>query len=315
MRENLKHSYTPDDPGLEACLLAGCRAFDAGCRFAVFEPEQPARQTLNAASPAELAENQAAFAASPLVLATYEAEPDAGDHPLAGQAAYLRRGSNLGLAAGTRRARAPHSGEDSSPGRGDALLSALAMAAENSGWTRFLAEKTAGVIRRHEAFSVALAGCANACSNPHIADLGLIAVWRPELEPARCAGATACARDSAPPPCAGACPEEAVKMLSRKPAIDRKNCLDCGRCAKACPALALSSGPRGWRVFVGGRLGRHPRLAAPLPGLFKTPDLPAVLTACLDLHMKHYRPGTRFSHTAAAHKSRLLQSLAALNHL
>lgn len=312
MREDIKYSHAPGDLGHAASLLAGCRAFGAGCRFAVFESEEPTR-TLNAAPLAGHEEALGASAASPLVMATYEAEPDADDHPLAGQAAYLRRGNVLDLAAGPRRTRDAHE-ESQDSGRGAALLSALAKTTESSGWPGFLAEQTNGVIRRHDAFSVALAGCVNACSNPHIADLGLIAVWRPEADYTRCAGALACARAEAAPPCAAACPEEAIKILSRKPAIDRKTCLDCGRCVKACPALALSSGPRGWRVYVGGRLGRHPRLGTPLPGIFKTATLPAVLAACLDLHMKHYRLGVRFSHTIAAHKSRLLKTLTDLDH-
>ena len=67
-----------------------------------------------------------------------------------------------------------------------------------------------------------------------------------------------------------ACPEGLVTLFKGKAVIDRKTCLDCGRCVKACPALALS-GPRGWRIYLGGCLGRRPRLALPLPGVFPRP--------------------------------------------
>ena len=313
MLELAKHSHAAEDIGHEACLISACRAFEAGCRFAVFEPEMPARANLSAAPESAPPQGFAPAAPpSPLVMATYEAEPDDDDHPLAGQAAYLRRGASLGLES--KPARAARDGESPEAGRGGALLAALRGAMENSGWPAFAAEKTGGVIRRHDAFSVALAGCANACSNPHIADLGLVAVWRPEINAPACAGKLACAKGDAAAPCAAACPESAVKFVSRKPSIDRKTCLDCGRCIKACPHLALSSGPRGWRVYVGGRLGRHPRLAAAMPGLVQSRELPQILAACLDLHMKHHRPGTRFGDTVATHKSRLLKILAEHSH-
>ena len=317
MPDNTKDSYAIGGLSHEACLLNACRAFAAGCRFSVFEPEASGRQHSSAGPEIAPAEGFAPKEpSSPLVLATYEAEPDEDDLPLAGQAAYLRRGACLDLAGtGPRARRAARDGEDAGAGRGEELLAALRAAVEGSEWPAFAAEKTGGVIRRHDAFSVSLAGCANACSNPHIADLGLIAVWRPELNAPACPGADPCAKDNIAPPCAAACPENAVKFVSRKPSIDRKTCLDCGRCIKACPRLALANGPRGWRVCIGGRLGRRPRLAAPMPGLVQNRDLPKILAACLDLHMKHYRPGARFADTAAAHKSRLLKILAEHSHI
>ena len=305
---------TPADAGHEACLLSACRAFGAGCRFSVFEPDAAAPRG-GSAGGIEAASVSARARLDPpadeaLVIATYEAgNDDADDHPLAGQAAYLRRGGGTGLsgpspAESVLAGSVPPGASPRGGGRGDALLAELRRAVDDSGWSRFLAQRTGGVIRRHEAFSVALAGCANACSNPHIADVGFVAVWRPEADKKLCAGSLACAGRGGLAPCAASCPEGAVAMLKHKPAIDRKTCLDCGRCVKACPALALS-GPRGWRVYLGGRLGRRPRLAAPLPGIFPLAALPGVLAGCLKLHMDHYRPGARFSDTAIAHKARL----------
>ncbi len=329
-------SAAPGGADLEACLVGACRAFAAGCRFSMLEPGHPVRRSKAPASaaaplaqavirPLAQAVTRAdpdmfapePLAPEPLVTATYEAEFDDFDaHPLAGEAAYLRRGAPLDLAGNAPNAappRAPRTPEHVD-GPGAELVFALRQAIEHSGWSRFLTEKTGGPIRRHEAFSVALAGCPNACSNPHIADVGLIAVWRPEVDAPRCTGAGHCADKRDEPACAAACPEKAITFTKEKPVIERKTCLDCGRCVRACPALALSSGPHGWRVYLGGRLGRHPRLAASLPGLFQTQDLPRILDVCLNLHMKYYRSGARFSDTALAHKSRLLKLLAAPDH-
>ena len=312
-----KAIHLPSDVGHEACLLSACRAFGAGCRFSVFEPDAAVQRMGDVIDcNADIAPVPARGASESLVIATYEAgSDDSDDHPLAGQAAYLRRGGGAGLTGSVPPDRL-YGISLHNDGRGDALLGQLRRAVEESGWHRFVNERTGGVIRRHDAFSVALAGCANACSNPHIADVGLVAVWRPEADKNLCAGSLACAGKGGLAPCAASCPESAVAMLRRKPAIDCKICLDCGRCVKACPSLALS-GPRGWRVYLGGRLGRRPRLAAPLSGLFPAADLPGVLAACLKLHMDHYRPGLRFSDTVQAHKARLgklLDQLTAAAH-
>ena len=71
-------------------------------------------------------------------------------------------------------------------------------------------------------------------------------------------------------------------------------CLSCGACLRNCPEEALLSFVRGYRVQVGGKLGRHPRLADELPGIYSSDDVLEVLINCLQLHQKVYRPGLRF---------------------
>lgn len=320
----MKNIHIASDAGHEACLINACRAFGAGCRFSVFEPDLSEKRAARAAAATNIARGRTGIpdenetAAEPLVTATYEAgEDNADEHPLAGEAAYLRRGGGPAL-GGPTMADAPLSGAASDASsrdgaRGGALLAQLRQAVETSGWPRFLHEHTGGVVRRHEAFSISLAGCGNACSNPHIADVGFVAVWRPETDKNRCAGSQACAGKDGATPCVSACPEGLVTLFKGKPVIDRKTCLDCGRCVKACPALALS-GPRGWRIYLGGCLGRRPRLALPLPGVFPDSALPALLVGGLKLHMEYYRPNARFSDTVLAHKNRFGKLLAEREH-
>ncbi len=324
----ITRNRTLNDTGHEACLINACRAFGAGCRFSVFTLDLPGKRAAKTGAATDIARGRIGLpdenetVAEPLVTATYEAgEDNADDHPLAGQAAYLRRGGSSVLSdaalGGPAMSDTPLPGAVSDASsrdgaRGGALLAQLHQAVETSGWPRFLHEHTSGVIRRHEAFSISLAGCANACSNPHIADVGFVAVWRPETDKNRCAGSHACAGKDGVAPCVSACPEGMVTLFKGKPVIDRKTCLDCGRCVKACPALALS-GPRGWRIYLGGCLGRRPRLALPLPGVFPAPALPALLVGGLKLHMEYYRPNTRFSDTVLAHKNRFGKLLEQFN--
>jgi dissimilatory sulfite reductase (desulfoviridin) alpha/beta subunit len=122
---------------------------------------------------------------------------------------------------------------------------------EASGWCAHLVERTRGRILLHQKFRVALAGCPNACSEPQIRDFGVIG----RMQPGR--GEPDCDQCME---CEAACRECAI-VVEAEPHIDRDRCVDCGACVRACPAGTLVAAQTGYRVLVGGKLGRHPRLA------------------------------------------------------
>ena len=163
------------------------------------------------------------------------------------------------------------------PQRLDAALAGLDVTA---GLTRLLGRPP----KRHEQFTVSLSCCPNACSRPQIADVGLIAAQRPKADPSRC---TRCGA------CQDACRESAVVLLpsGQLDAIDEAACLACGACIAACPAGALSPGKSGWRVQLGGRLGRHPRLAEELPGLHSPEQALEFTLRAARYLLEHARPG------------------------
>lgn len=151
--------------------------------------------------------------------------------------------------------------------------------------------------RRHELFTVSLSCCPNACSRPQIADVGLIAAARPRADPAAC---TRCGA------CAGACQENAVVLApsGQVEAIDELSCLGCAACIRACPSGALSPGRSGWRVQLGGRLGRRPRLAEELPGLHAPEEAVALAARAAQYLLAHARPGQRLGDLAARRGAR-----------
>jgi dissimilatory sulfite reductase (desulfoviridin) alpha/beta subunit len=82
----------------------------------------------------------------------------------------------------------------------------------------------------------------------------------------------------------------------KKPVIDRNRCQRCGKCVHVCPSRTLEPAQSGFRILLGGRLGRHPRLALEMPGLYSRKQVLAIVETCLTYYKTHSRNGERFSH-------------------
>ena len=164
---------------------------------------------------------------------------------------------------------------------GHDLIVELETVLAGSGWPGFLAATTSP-IRHHHQFRVAVASCPNGSSQPHIADFGLIACARIGLDPEKCSGCGCCA---------AVCAENAVHLTGGL-RLDRAVCLGCAKCARVCPEKALTIDEKAYRMLLGGKLGRRPRLAHEL-GLFSLPAALHVLDKTLRVYMKHHRPGLR----------------------
>jgi dissimilatory sulfite reductase (desulfoviridin) alpha/beta subunit len=61
-----------------------------------------------------------------------------------------------------------------------------------------------------------------------------------------------------------------------------------------CPTGTIVKGAQGYRVLVGGKLGRHPRLASELEGIHSKEEAFRLVEKCLDHYMEHNREGDRF---------------------
>lgn len=150
-----------------------------------------------------------------------------------------------------------------------------------SGWPDFL-HQTVTNIRHHHQFKIAVSGCPNGCAQPHIADFGLIATAKIHLDPDLCKECGLCIT---------ACREQALN-LGPPITLDAKACLGCLACVRVCSTQALTSPEALYRVVLGGKLGRHPRLAHEL-GEFNVPQVLVILEKTLALYMQHYRPRLR----------------------
>lgn len=149
----------------------------------------------------------------------------------------------------------------------------------------FLKTRVGGPLKLHHEFRITLADCPNSCSRPQIVDVGLIAARRPQMTDSPCSGCGSCV---------AACQEKALSLGADAPIIDFVRCLACGHCITACPTGTLASGATGYRLLVGGKLGRHPQLGQELPGIYNPEATLAIVRQCVDHFMAHTTRGERF---------------------
>lgn len=142
-----------------------------------------------------------------------------------------------------------------------------------------------GVLKHKHEFSVAIADCPNACSRPQIADLGLIGAAEPAVTNEQCHQCMGCVH---------ACREGAVSHPGLLPMINFERCVRCGSCCRVCLSGTLQVGRRGWRILLGGKLGRHPRLGSELPGIYSREGVLAAADCCIEHYLRNARGGERF---------------------
>ncbi|HMK37552.1 MAG TPA: 4Fe-4S dicluster domain-containing protein [Desulfomonilaceae bacterium] len=170
----------------------------------------------------------------------------------------------------------------------------------------FLKTKVRGPLKLHHDFRISVSDCPNACSRPQIADIGIIAAVEPSMRPWAC---NTCAA------CIGTCREEAIRISANGESVelDLEKCLRCGACLKVCPSAALQVERAGYRIFVGGKLGRHPQLARELDGLFDKNETLLMVDRCLQVYMRFNVAGERFGEMLNRTDPELLSALREFN--
>ena len=114
-----------------------------------------------------------------------------------------------------------------------------------------LKKRVSGSLKFHHEFKVTIANCPNACSRPQIVDIGIIGTSKPVISSLEC---TICGE------CTEICEENALKIIQKALIFESKRCLGCGQCIKKCQSGAITEAYTGFRILIGGKLGRHPRL-------------------------------------------------------
>lgn len=171
----------------------------------------------------------------------------------------------------------------------DPLLPRIQALLEKEDLLGFLKQTVPGTLRFHHEFRISIADCPNGCSQPQIKDVGILGACAPRVTDQACTKCEACVE---------ACREAALALSEDDdsgPVIDRERCINCGRCIPVCPTETLATGQQGYRIQLGGKLGRHPRLAMELPGIFSEDDVMRVISDCIAFYKQRSRRGERFA--------------------
>lgn len=169
---------------------------------------------------------------------------------------------------------------------GDGLMQRLEALLAEENLLGFLKKEVKGPLKYHHEFRITLADCPNACSQPQIKDIGIIGACVPEITQNSCSQCEACVE---------ACREQAISLETELPVIQIDRCLYCGQCIQVCPTGTLGAGTRGYRVLLGGKLGRHPRLARELSGVFSEDSVLSIVKDCISFYRRHSKGGERFA--------------------
>ncbi|SPD71790.1 conserved hypothetical protein [uncultured Desulfobacterium sp.] len=148
----------------------------------------------------------------------------------------------------------------------------------------FLIKRIEGPLKLHHEFRISISDCPNACSRPQIADIGLIGACIPRVTDNFCNECGLCAET---------CKENAISLIGNRPRIIQEKCLYCGQCVDVCQSGALSKGKVGYRIQVGGKLGRHPRLGQELPGIYDPEETLKIIDRCVEYYKIHCHEGER----------------------
>lgn len=169
----------------------------------------------------------------------------------------------------------------------DDLLEKLETLLKAEDLLAFLKKQVGEDLKFHHEFRITLADCPNACSQPQIKDIGIIGACSPRVTAEPCTLCEACVQ---------VCKEEAITLNtdSACPEIDGSRCSDCGQCIRTCPNGAMAEGQKGFRIQLGGKLGRHPQLAIELPGIYSAEKVLAIVKDCIRFYKHTSRRGERF---------------------
>lgn len=165
------------------------------------------------------------------------------------------------------------------------LVNRLEKLASGKNLKAFLKKKVSGPLKIHHEFRMVVSDCPNACSRPQIVDVGIIGAWKPRVTDETCSDCGACLES---------CKEGAITLAESVPIIDEDRCLFCGQCIQACPTGTISGADRGYRVLLGGKLGRHPQLGKELPGIYSQNEVLGIVDRSLNHFMEYNEKGERF---------------------
>jgi len=138
-------------------------------------------------------------------------------------------------------------------------------------------------------FKIGVSGCPNSCSKPIENDIGIMGGVLPAWDKEACISCRLCV---------SICPANAIEEKDSAFVLDEKKCIYCGLCISNCSTSAWTAKKTGYTLFLGGTLGKKPRLGTRAKELIGTKEeLLGHVESAFKFYLKHGKKKERFGHT------------------
>ncbi len=138
-------------------------------------------------------------------------------------------------------------------------------------------------------FKIGISGCPNNCSKPVENDIGIMGGVLPGWSRETCSACTLCVN---------ICPTKAIERREEDFVLDRGKCILCGLCINNCPSSAWTAQKTGYTLYLGGTMGKKPRLGTKAKILIESKEeLAASVRKAYDFYVAQGKKKERFGHT------------------
>ncbi len=158
---------------------------------------------------------------------------------------------------------------------------------ETKGLAEKLDNKYFGMETPHK-FKISVTGCPHNCAKASENDIGIMGGILPKWNQNKCSGCDLCVN---------LCPANAIYKEGNTFRLDEDKCIYCSVCTATCPSSGWEVEKQGYIIWIGGTMGKFPRLASQLTDIIE--DEKTVLDV-VEKTIKYYqsngRKKERFGH-------------------
>jgi dissimilatory sulfite reductase (desulfoviridin) alpha/beta subunit len=135
---------------------------------------------------------------------------------------------------------------------------------------------------------MAVTGCPHNCAKATENDIGVMGGIIPGWIESVCSDCGLCVN---------ICPTGAITKDGKRYILELSKCINCSICTSSCPTGAWSVVSRGYILWIGGTMGKVPRLASRFNGLIESDEqLYMLIGRSVTYYRSHGRKKERFGH-------------------
>ncbi len=135
-------------------------------------------------------------------------------------------------------------------------------------------------------FKMAVTGCPHNCAKATENDIGIMGGIEPVWDRSACINCGLCVN---------ICPTKAIEKSGDTYVIEASKCINCSICTSTCASEGWRPGRTGFILWLGGTMGKIPRLATRMPGLIESKEnLYALVERAVEYYRRNGRKKERF---------------------